>query len=324
METKVGICRLRISHVFVFCGMAQIDHASIPLYDYHPEADELHSFKYFELGIYQDKTYVTTEPHRHGYYEIFYFPNGEGQHMIDFHGYPILQKSLHFVSPGQVHLLKRTGTTKGHVLLFSEEFFYFDTANRDFLRQIPFLEIGNQQRSLQLDAQFADEVEKLIGSIRLEYQSEAPEREAIIRSYINILLLKCKIKFAQTNSENEKQGVSHIVTQFKHKIDKEFQKTHRVSDYADYLSVSPNHLNDIVKKATGKTAGDLIQERIVLEAKRLLLYSTSTAKEIAYTLGFNDPAYFSRFFKNNTNQTPDEFRAQLREHYQIQKPTESL
>jgi AraC-like DNA-binding protein/mannose-6-phosphate isomerase-like protein (cupin superfamily) len=297
-------------------AMVQEKKSNIPLYDYHPEMDELHSFKYFKLGICKDKDYVTTESHRHGYYKVFYFAEGNGQHIIDFNEYPIKSQSLHFVSPGQMHLLNSMGHTQGDVLLFSEEFFYFDSITRDFLKKIHFLEVGSAQRALRLNTEFASEVEKLFDAIRDEYQSNDVNREAIIRSYINILLLKCKTQFASQEDKTIRQTAgTHLVVQFKQLINKHFQETHRVSDYAEFLSVTPNHLNDMVKKALGQTAGDLIQQRILLEAQRLLLYSTTTAKEIAYSLGFNDPAYFSRFFKQHTAYTPDEFRARLRGEY---------
>ncbi|MGL5890570.1 MAG: helix-turn-helix domain-containing protein [Bacteroidia bacterium] len=294
--------------------MTQIPLTQIPLYDYHPGEDDLISFRYFELGEYAGQDYVTSEPHRHGYYEIFLFDDAEGTHMIDFEPYPITSGSLHFVSPGQVHLLNRTGMTKGKILLFSEEFFYCDSMNRDFLRDISFLDISSRERMLKLDDEFKAWVKGIFEAIKNEYVLGDPNREGIIRSYINILLLKCKSKFPERVKPVRETGV-HLVVQFRNLIDKHFQETHRVSDYADKLSVSANHLNDVVKKSTGRTAGDLIQERVMLEAKRLMLYSLASAKEIAYTLGFNDPAYFSRFFKQHTNHSPDEFRAAERERY---------
>lgn len=296
--------------------MARHPPTQIPLYEYEPGENELVSFRYFELGSYQDKDYVTTEPHRHGYYEIFYFPEAEGTHMIDFQTYPIKSQSLHFVSPGQVHLINRTGTTKGSVLLFSEAFFYFDSMSRDFLRQVSFLDIDSRHRVLALEGEFSVWVSELVHQVQTEYNGDDPNREAIIRSYINILLLKCKSRFPEQAPVGiEARGQVHLVAQFRNLIDGQFQESHRVSDYAEKLSVSANHLNDVVKKATGRTAGELIQERVMLEAKRLMLYSMASAKEIAYTLGFNDPAYFSRFFKHHTGQSPDEFRAKQRAHY---------
>ncbi|MCU0434897.1 MAG: helix-turn-helix domain-containing protein [Bacteroidia bacterium] len=291
--------------------MSQIPFTQIPLNEYHPGEEDMAAFKYFELGEYKNQAYVTSEPHRHGYYEIFFFEEAEGTHMIDFEPYPIHSYSLHFVSPGQVHLLNRTGSTRGKVLLFTEEFFYFDSTNRDFLRGMSFLDIDSRDRMLKLDAVFLEWVKGIIASIKAEYQSNDPNREGIIRSYINILLLKCKSKFPERVKPVRETGV-HLVVQFRNLIDARFTATHRVSDYAEKLSVSANHLNDVVKKTTGRTAGDLIQERVILEAKRLMLYSMASAKEIAYTIGFHDPAYFSRFFKHHTGQSPDEYRVSER------------
>ena len=99
------------------------------------------------------------------------------------------------------------------------------------------------------------------------------------------------------------------------KVEEKFLTLHKVNDYADLLAVTPNHLNDTTKKVTGKTALELIQDRLLLEAKRLLLHTEQTAKEISYQLGYNDPSYFTRFFKAQTERTPDDFRRQIREKY---------
>jgi AraC family transcriptional regulator, transcriptional activator of pobA len=285
---------------------------NIPIHELSPDPGDDVRFKLLELT--QRDHDISSEPHRHGFYEIFFFESGEGEHMIDFKTYVIGARSLHFVTPGQVHMLNRSGESKGFVLMFSEEFYYFDRENKYLLRNIPFLNGESLKPAFSLDKDFAKVLMDLLHEIRSEYDSSDPYREDIIRAYINIFLLRCKTRLASEITIST-EGVNHVVRQFKINIDTHFKTRHRVSDYADELSISANHLNDVVKKHTGRTAGELIQERLLLEARRLLLYSAATAKEIAYALGFNDPAYFSRFFKNHIGQTPEEFRQKLREKY---------
>lgn len=285
----------------------------IPTHELKPEQDLL-SFKLVRI---EEKTdYVVTEAHRHDYYEIFFFLKGEGEHMIDFRNHKIGARNMHFVAPGQVHMLRRSGDTEGYVMCFSEEFFYFDRTNRDALRDIPFLAIDSPEPLVRLDENLFAFLKDIVAQISREVDSPLPFREDIIRSYINILLLKCKSAWRPDPKSvpNESAGLQ-LYRGFRKLIEQHYTKVHRVSDYAAMLSVTPNHLNDTIRKAVGKTAGDVIQDRLLLEARRSLVYSVMTAKEIAYAIGFNDPAYFSRFFKTHTGMSPEEFRTQIREKY---------
>ena len=81
------------------------------------------------------------------------------------------------------------------------------------------------------------------------------------------------------------------------------------------LSITPNHLNDTIKGDTGKTAKEMIHERIILEIKRLMFHSAMSNKEIAYDLNFNDPAYFSRYVRKHLHCSPNDLRNKLREKY---------
>jgi len=89
-----------------------------------------------------------------------------------------------------------------------------------------------------------------------------------------------------------------------------------VGEYARLLALTPGHLNDLTKAATGQTASALIDARLILEAKRLLAHSDASTAEIAADLGFQDPSYFGRFFRRHVDQSPGAFRAAIREKYQ--------
>ena len=95
---------------------------------------------------------------------------------------------------------------------------------------------------------------------------------------------------------------------FKGLIEQRYMELKNVSDYAAQLHIKPVLLNEISKQLSGITAGEHIRNRVILEAQRYLFNTDLTAKEIAYKLGFEDPHYFSRFFKKYTNQTPSEFK----------------
>ncbi len=132
-----------------------------------------------------------------------------------------------------------------------------------------------------------------------------------MRAYLTILLIKCKRLF-EANYSNPQIPQSkdyHLYQQFQLLIEQNFRTWHQVNDYAKELLVADKYLSSISKKLVGKTGIQLIHQRILLEAKRLLTHSNLSSKEIAYFLSFEDPAYFSKFFKRNVGQTPNGFRA---------------
>ena len=109
---------------------------------------------------------------------------------------------------------------------------------------------------------------------------------------------------------------SELTRKFKMLVQNNLKIKKSVSDYAKMLNITAGHLNDTVQKDTGKSAGSVIHDRIILEAKRLLYHSPKTVKEIAFELNYEDPSYFTRFFKLHTKSTPEQFRIEIREKYQ--------
>ena len=98
------------------------------------------------------------------------------------------------------------------------------------------------------------------------------------------------------------------VEDLRHLVDQHFRKERLLSFYADKLAMTPDRLNDHVKRATGVTAGHLIRQRVLTEAKRQLVFTTQPIHEIAYDLAFSDPSHFTRFFRKQTGMTPQAFR----------------
>ncbi len=286
--------------------------ASIPVDDFTREEAEL-SFKFQRLD--RDSGYNARDPHRHNYYEIFHFIKGGGDHMMDFSHSEIKDHSFHFVAPGQVHMLRRDKSARGYVLIFSGSFFHLHASQNNPLSDYPAFNktaapvlSGKNDLSLELK-EISDAMEK-------EFKNKQPFREQILFSYLSIILLKCRSHFVVGKDYANSDNASQILTRkFHHLIEVNFKTMHKVKDYADKLSITPNHLNDISKKTTGKTSLELIQDRISLEAKRLLLHSDFNSKQIAFELNFNDPSYFSRFFKQQTKYSPESYRKSVREKY---------
>jgi len=170
---------------------------------------------------------------------------------------------------------------------------------------------------LEIAPNVYSEIKQVVLQMETEFNGSDVFKEQMLASFIKIILLKCKSLLTDTAHYKLTDAASQqLMQQFNNLLEDKFITLHKVNEYAELLHVTPNHLSETIKKITGKTAGDLIHERLILEAKRLLLHSAITAKEVAYALKFNDPSYFSRFFKAQTALSPEEFRKEIRKKYQ--------
>lgn len=255
------------------------------------------------------------EAHRHNYYEILFFVGGEGSHMIDFESHALQNTTLHFISPGQVHALNRQRGVDGYVLNFTKEFFVLNGGNGAVLNDFPAFNKTVFPIVKLSPSDFLD-LTRLVDQMHNEIEGTSGFKESVLVAYINLMLAKCKALLMETpDYKKNSDPTQQLFQRFNALLEDNYLELRKVTDYADRLNLSPNHLSAAIKKITGKTAGDLIHQRLILEAKRLLLHSDITAKEIAYQLNFNDPPYFTRFFKANTGYSPENFRKEVRKQY---------
>ncbi|WP_293573379.1 helix-turn-helix domain-containing protein [Phaeobacter sp.] len=165
-------------------------------------------------------------------------------------------------------------------------------------------------RALQQPAVTAADsrVRQLLHLLAGEYAHPGPARAQILRGLVTatagalVQLLSDASTVASAAPEHQ------LLRRFQTAVEEGFRRRKKVSDYASDLAISPTHLNRICRRTTGQSASQLITERMVQEARRLLIYSTLSAAEIAYELGFTDPAHFSRVFARETGQPPRRFR----------------
>jgi AraC-like DNA-binding protein len=261
--------------------------------------------------------YTATLPHRHEYYEMIFFEHSGGLHEIDFLTFPVEECSIHLVSPGQVHLLKRESHVKGFVLAFTEDFFLDPAVPESVAMHRSLFQTLNAEPCLKpaLKNEF-DECMDYVHRLKNEFESGNEGRLAALQSWLKLLLITCKR--IHTRYAGKSAGSVHsseITQRFKVLLEKEFRSLKRVAEYADALAISPGHLSETVQKDTGKTAGEWIHQRIILEAKRLLFHSQHNVKEIAAELNYDDPSYFSKYFRNHTGLTPEQYRNDIREKY---------
>jgi AraC-like DNA-binding protein len=171
---------------------------------------------------------------------------------------------------------------------------------------------------LKLDKNQFEEFNMLIQNIEKEMNPRDKDAQQIVVSYLRIFFLKLRQNFSKmVTTENEvSDSMKKTMFRFSQLVDQYYNQIQHVKEYAELLGESPVQLNRAVKSVTGKTASDVIIERLILEAKRLLLFSELSNKEVAYKLNYEDPSYFARIFRKKTGLTPSAFRLKMKEQYE--------
>ncbi|GAB3340495.1 helix-turn-helix transcriptional regulator [Larkinella ripae] len=247
------------------------------------------------------------KPHSHTFYLVMWIVNGSGTHTIDFKTHSIAAHQLYFLTPGQVHSWQLSDDIEGFNLFFEANFFRSRFGNRLF--QYPFYHSHQHQPLLEATgspALFRD----LFRYAWQEYETRQPNRSEVFLSYVHLLLETANRLYTEQRNTTD-ANLFDRVRQYEELLEQQFLTVREVSSYADQMHLTPNYLNHICKKVLGKTASQLLHERLVIEAQRLLTHTAQSVKEIGFQLGFEDPSYFVRFFKKHTRQTPAEFRLAL-------------
>ncbi len=268
---------------------------------------EFYHFEYFVNQIDHLK-----HPHRHDHFAMFFVTSGSGSHVIDFKDYDLKPNRAFLIAPGQVHAWKSFAGVKGYVLLFTREFFTLTLQYRE-LRAYLFSNIAHQHTFLDLDKETASHLVDTFRGIDREYAHLKKYSENIIRSYINILLFALSRAYEKSIPLTDTNDIIFIkVREFENSVNRNFKTLRTVSEYAHQLHITANYLNAICQKRRGKPAGEIIRDRMMLEARRMLTHSDNTISQIAYDLNFEDNSYFGRFFKKYSGYTPAQFRSEVK------------
>lgn len=217
-----------------------------------------------------------------------------------------LEKTLYFLSPDHIFSWQRNAQTTGYVVYFKVEFLNFFRGN--FKNEFSFFDLS-QQNFLKLKNEQTLELATDFEKLYKEYYTQNPYRVQILQSFLLSLLFKCKSLqevIDRTNKNLSKK--QELVFQFQNLVSNCYINQKQVGEYARKLNVSANTLNQTVKETLGKTAKELLSEKIIQEAKKLLKYTALDISEIAYSIGFEEPTHFIRFFKKQTLKTPGEYR----------------
>lgn len=242
-------------------------------------------------------------PHRHArLHQVLLIKNGGGQAHIDGRQLPLGPKMLINVPQGRVHGFSFHPGTEGWVVTLSADL--VDECLRDGEGLRAFLDMPGT-------APLPGDVETLARRIFAEYGSRSFARAQVLRSLAGVLIGLVARAIQADSGDADPHRDTPLLRRFERMVDTEFRNRLTVADYAARLAVSPTHLNRVTRQATGRSASSLITERMLREARRLLIYTNLTAAEISYELGYADPAHFSRVFARGTGTAPRAFRQRM-------------
>ena len=256
-----------------------------------------------------------SRPHYHGFFQLFLLV-GQAEVMHDFHEFTAKGATLVFMSPGQVHTAHPARGMRGTTVSFTQEFFDGGTPPPSRLLGYPFFFPAEVKPWLTVPRDEVAWMREFFEELQREFTQQRSGAAEMLRAQLHMLLVRVNRLYQRLHPEREVSRAALLARQFHLAVEQHFRTLHEVPDYAKLLGVTANHLHDVVREETGRTAGELIRGRRLLDAKRQLAHSDLDVSEIAYDLGFRDPSYFSRFFRRDAGVTPAAFREEIREKYQ--------
>ncbi len=251
----------------------------------------------------------TPDRHRHNFHSIFFIQEGISEQEVDFEAYALQANQIMLIPQDAVHWEKETHHLKGYVVLFKAEFFSF--AQKVLLDGLMQYAVAMRKLLLTIPTDRRSNIEMYFELLYQEQFFEDNQNQTFILQNIFLALLNKLEGLLQTKNIHSFITHRQVFQQFITLIEENYKTQKPLDFYINELQTTRRSLNKILKELIGKTAQDLIIERIILDAKRELCYYNKSVKEIAFELGYDNQYYFSRIFKKRTTFSPEEFRKQF-------------
>ena len=262
----------------------------------------------FSLSVIDfEKACIVNHPEQIESYNIFWIKEGKGTYHIDFKEYSFDGNVLFFLSPGQVFTVDSEKIKEAYRLSFVRDFYCIQIHDKEVacngvlfnnVYETPFV------KPCESDTK---KLNFILESLIEEFQNESTAQYDMLQSYLKQFIIhSVRVKKEYNTIEENKE--TKLFKDFSTLVEFNFTKLHSVTKYAERLGLSPKSLTKHFQKIGNQTPRDIIKKRILLEAKRKLIYTGNSVKEIAFDLGFNDPAYFTRFFTKSTSLSPLNFK----------------
>ena len=261
-------------------------------------------------AVHFDKACVLHKAEQIESYAIFWIKEGKGTYNIDFEQYSFNGSVLFFLSPGQLFSVESEKIKEAYRINFVKDFYCIQTHDREVacngvlfnnVYETPFV-IPCKKDTLKLDF--------ILDNLMEEFSQNETAQYDMLQTYLKQFIILA-VRIQKENHQLKETTESKLFKDFSVLVEMNFKQMHSVTDYANRLGVSPKSLTKNFQKVGTTTPSDFIKNRIILESKRKLLYSTDSVKQIAFDLGFNDPAYFSRFFTKATSKSPLQFKKEF-------------
>ena len=250
-----------------------------------------------------------TQLHKVEFYQILIITEGTGKHTIDFTDYEYTANTILTIRKDQVHRFFKNSESKGFLLIFTEDFLASLLSHKEVSRSHELFNEFLTSPKISVDNEDFITIKSLINDIELEYTENYDEfSSGIIRNALHILIYRLfRIKVKQGITLSEHKYVS-IFIQFQRLVEESCFQTKKTLDYANLMGCTPKTLNNVCKAIVDKSSKMIIDEILVTQIKRLLINTSMSITEIAYTSGFDEPTNMYKYFKKHANFTPETFR----------------
>lgn len=232
---------------------------------------------------------------------------------IDYKKFTTATNSLFFINSNQHFEIHSVAADTGRMLFYNRDFYCVQIHDNEVSCDGLLFNNIFEVPLVKLPAAIQPFIAATIESIMEEFNGDQSSREEMIRTYLKQIIIKATRLWKQQHADQHGLPASYdadFFRNFSRLVEVHFKEKHGLADYAELLLVTPKTLNKKLSKLQIRNPNDIIKNRIILEAKRLLSFSTMSIKEIAYYLGYDDPAYFNRLFSNKVKATPASFRKQ--------------
>ena len=262
--------------------------------------------------LYNNHSDTLTTPHRTGFYHILWFQKGSPTHLVDFNPIKIKSNTILFLNRDIVQQFDKKGGFDGKAILFTDTFFCKSESDTKFLRSTVLFNDLFSVSQIQL-SETAPLFAELFQLMETELDNEKDNSQSdILKNLLhNLLLLSERERRKQDFHQIKKGADLDYVMLFKDLLDINYRKLKKVSDYSKKISVTEKRLNQATSKILDKSPKQMIDERVMLEAKRLLAHTNESVKEIGFDLGFDEPTNSIKYFRKHSHSTPIEFREQF-------------
>jgi AraC-like DNA-binding protein len=271
------------------------------------EANVSDGFSIRDVGSLLGGKDMVQELHRHDFFYILALKKGAGRHEIDFRSYDVHDHAVFMMRPGQVHQHTLKAGSTGYLIEFRPDFYHpHDKVSNQPLRK------ASATNLHPLDADRFNKLFPLLTYIFQEYTEKQEGHREVIKANLGIFFIELVRQNSKAPSSHGSQYAQERLEEFLGLLETHIASQKQVAQYGEMMNLSAYQLNAITKATLGKTCSELINEHIILEAKRYLLATSNQVNQVAYHLGYEDVSYFIRFFKKHTGHSPEAFRHNFR------------